>query len=113
LYITKSHITRPEFEPRPPRWETGDKPLELWRGPKNVLVIINLVPNSGDPKLVVGHLWKAFEFHEQHYKKVKQESTSYGCSVELQKLKKLDLPACSRVPQPTTLPRAPTTITAT
>jgi hypothetical protein len=24
LSITKSHMTRPGFEPRPPRWEAGD-----------------------------------------------------------------------------------------
>jgi hypothetical protein len=24
LYITKSHMTRPGFQPRPPRWEAGD-----------------------------------------------------------------------------------------
>jgi hypothetical protein len=24
LSITKSHITRPRFEPGPPRWEAGD-----------------------------------------------------------------------------------------
>jgi hypothetical protein len=30
--ITKSHMTRPGFEPRPPQWEAGDQPPELWRG---------------------------------------------------------------------------------
>jgi hypothetical protein len=29
----KSHLTRPGFEPGPPRWEASDSPLELWRGP--------------------------------------------------------------------------------
>jgi hypothetical protein len=24
LSVTKSHMTRPEFEPWPPRWEAGD-----------------------------------------------------------------------------------------
>jgi hypothetical protein len=33
LSITKSHMTRPEFEPGPPRWEAGDWPPELWRNP--------------------------------------------------------------------------------
>jgi hypothetical protein len=28
----KSHMTRPGFEPGPPRWEASDYPLELWRG---------------------------------------------------------------------------------
>jgi hypothetical protein len=28
----KSHLTRRGFEPGPPRWETSDQPLELWRG---------------------------------------------------------------------------------
>jgi hypothetical protein len=28
----KSHLTRPGFEPGPPRWEASDYPLELWRG---------------------------------------------------------------------------------
>jgi hypothetical protein len=28
----KSHMTRPGFEPGPPRWEASDFPLELWRG---------------------------------------------------------------------------------
>jgi hypothetical protein len=32
LSITKSHMTRPGFEPGPPRWEAGDKPPELWYG---------------------------------------------------------------------------------
>jgi hypothetical protein len=32
LLSTKSHMTRPKFEPGPPRWEAGDKPPELWRG---------------------------------------------------------------------------------
>jgi hypothetical protein len=30
----KSHMTRPEFEPGPPRREASDYPLELWRGLK-------------------------------------------------------------------------------
>jgi hypothetical protein len=34
LSITKSHMTRPRFEPGPPQWEAGDLPPELWRGPK-------------------------------------------------------------------------------
>jgi hypothetical protein len=43
---------------------------------KNVLVtIINLVINSGDTKVMVGHLWKAVELHEQHYNKIQREST--------------------------------------
>jgi hypothetical protein len=33
LSITKSYMIRPGFEPGPPRWEAGDQPLELWRGP--------------------------------------------------------------------------------
>jgi Ni/Co efflux regulator RcnB len=32
LSIRKSHMTRPGFEPGPPRWEAGDYPPELWRG---------------------------------------------------------------------------------
>jgi hypothetical protein len=28
----KSHLTRPEFEPWPPRWEASNYPLELWHG---------------------------------------------------------------------------------
>jgi hypothetical protein len=34
LSITKSHMTRPGFEPGLPRWEAGDQPPELWRGLK-------------------------------------------------------------------------------
>jgi hypothetical protein len=30
-------MTRPGFEPGPPRWEYGDKPPELWRGLCNLL----------------------------------------------------------------------------
>jgi hypothetical protein len=37
LSITKSHITRPGFEPGPPLWEAGDEPPELWRGPSSVV----------------------------------------------------------------------------
>jgi hypothetical protein len=34
---------------------------------KNVLVmIINLVINSGDAKAMVKHMWKAFKLHKQH-----------------------------------------------
>jgi hypothetical protein len=44
---------------------------------KNVLVvIINLVINSGDAKATVRHLWEAVELHEQHYNKIQQESTN-------------------------------------
>jgi hypothetical protein len=44
---------------------------------KNVLVtIINLVTNSGDAKAMVRRLWKAVEFHEQHYNKVQRETTN-------------------------------------
>jgi hypothetical protein len=44
---------------------------------KSVLVtIINLVINSGDAKATVRHLWKAVELHEQHYNKIKRESTN-------------------------------------
>jgi hypothetical protein len=32
LSITKSHMTRPGFEPGPPRLEAGDYPPELWCG---------------------------------------------------------------------------------
>jgi hypothetical protein len=32
LSITKSHLTRPGFEPGPPRWEAGDYLPELWHG---------------------------------------------------------------------------------
>jgi hypothetical protein len=28
----KSHMTRPGFQPGPPRWDASDYPLELWRG---------------------------------------------------------------------------------
>jgi hypothetical protein len=28
----KSHMTRPGFDPGPPRWEASDYPLELWSG---------------------------------------------------------------------------------
>jgi hypothetical protein len=38
---------------------------------KNVLVmIINLVINSGDAKAVVTHLWKAAKLHDRHYNKI-------------------------------------------
>jgi hypothetical protein len=44
---------------------------------KNVLVmIINLVINSGDTKAMVRHMWKAVELHEQHYNKIQRESTN-------------------------------------
>jgi hypothetical protein len=44
---------------------------------KNVLVmIINLVINSGNAKAMVRHLWKAVELHKQHYNKIQQESTN-------------------------------------
>jgi hypothetical protein len=29
----KSHMTKPGFEPGPPRWEANDYPPELWRAP--------------------------------------------------------------------------------
>jgi hypothetical protein len=35
----KSHVTRPGFEPGPPRWEASGYPLEPWRGPRNFLVL--------------------------------------------------------------------------
>jgi hypothetical protein len=41
---------------------------------KNVLVTIVII--SGDPKAMVGHLWKAVELHEQHYNKIQRESTN-------------------------------------
>jgi hypothetical protein len=44
---------------------------------KNVLVmIINLVINSGDAKAMVRHLWEAIKLQEKHYNKIKQESTN-------------------------------------
>jgi hypothetical protein len=44
---------------------------------KNVLVtIINLVINSGDAKSMMGHLWKAIQFHEQHHNIIQRESTN-------------------------------------
>jgi hypothetical protein len=30
-HFCPSHMTRPVFEPGPPRWEAGDYPPELWR----------------------------------------------------------------------------------
>jgi hypothetical protein len=39
------HKTWAGLELRPPRWETGDKPPELWRGLAQVLV---------------SHLWKQY-----------------------------------------------------
>jgi hypothetical protein len=51
---------------------------------KNVLVmIINLVMNSGDAKAIVRHLWKAVELDEHHYNKIQRESTNLDCSMEL------------------------------
>jgi hypothetical protein len=38
---------------------------------KNVLVTII---NSGDAKSMARHLFKAIEFHEQHYNKIQLES---------------------------------------
>jgi hypothetical protein len=44
---------------------------------KNVPVTINnLVINSGDSKAMVRHLWKSVELHQQHYNKIKRESTN-------------------------------------
>jgi hypothetical protein len=44
---------------------------------KNILVtIINLAINSRDAKAMVRHLWKDVEIHEQHYNKIKRESTN-------------------------------------
>jgi hypothetical protein len=44
---------------------------------KNLLVmIINLVINSGDAKAMARHLWKAVELHEQYYNRIQWESTS-------------------------------------
>jgi hypothetical protein len=40
------------------------------------VTIINLVINSRDAKAMVRHLWKVVELHEQHYNKIKQESTN-------------------------------------
>jgi hypothetical protein len=31
----KSHMTWPDIEPGPPRWEAGHWPPELWHGPHN------------------------------------------------------------------------------
>jgi hypothetical protein len=41
-----------------------------------LVTIIDLVMNSGDAKAMVTHLWKVAELREQHYKKIKQESTN-------------------------------------
>jgi hypothetical protein len=44
---------------------------------ENALVmIINLVINSGDAKAMVRHLWKAVELHKQHYNKFQRDSTN-------------------------------------
>jgi hypothetical protein len=44
---------------------------------KNVLeTIINLVINSVDNKVMVRHLWKTVELHEQHYNKIQQATTN-------------------------------------
>jgi hypothetical protein len=44
---------------------------------KNILVmIIDLVINSGHAKAMVRHLWKAVKLHEHHYNKIKRESTN-------------------------------------
>jgi hypothetical protein len=51
---------------------------------KNVLVtIVNLVINSGDDKIMVRHLRKTAQLHEQHYNKIQQDSTNYISSMEL------------------------------
>jgi hypothetical protein len=36
--MTKSHMTRPGFEPGSPQWEAGDLPPEIWRGLQSNLV---------------------------------------------------------------------------
>jgi hypothetical protein len=36
-----------------------------------------------DAKAMVRHLWKAVKLHEQHYNKIKRESTNSDCLMEL------------------------------
>jgi hypothetical protein len=39
--------------------------------------------NSWDAKAMVRRLWKAVEFHERCYNKIKRDSTNRYCSMEL------------------------------
>jgi U3 small nucleolar RNA-associated protein 14 len=53
------------------------EPIQTKDEVKNVLVmIINLVINSGDVEAMIRHLWKAIELQEQHYNEIKRESTN-------------------------------------
>jgi hypothetical protein len=52
LFITKSHMTRPEFEPGPPRWEAGDYYSFLYL----VCEAIGTAPTTGllcQPRVIV------------------------------------------------------------
>jgi hypothetical protein len=50
LSITKSHITRPGFEPGPPLWEAGDEPPELWRGLHGVFLRVRSDQGMNEPR---------------------------------------------------------------
>jgi hypothetical protein len=44
---------------------------------KNILVTINnFMMNSRDVEGMVRHVWKAIEFHKQHYNRIRRESTN-------------------------------------
>jgi hypothetical protein len=55
LSITKSNMTRPGFEPGPPRWEAGDYPSEkcynkLYKDPKNSVI-------KSETRFIIHAIW--------------------------------------------------------
>jgi hypothetical protein len=63
----KFHMTRPGFEPGPPRWEASDQPLELWSGHLPVYLLL--------------WLWESVNVHLMVDRNLCLHSSQFYCSL--------------------------------